>query len=83
MTDSFLVHNGLENEFAGHGIVDHTTCEYVNGDVNTNTVEGWFALLKCGVTGIFHHVREEHLDRYVDEFVFRYNRRDVKDGNRR
>lgn len=82
MTDSFPVYNGLDNEFAGHGVVDHSMGEYVNGDIHTNTVEGWFALLKRGVTGTFHHVSDEHLDRYVDEFVFRYNRRDVKDGER-
>jgi transposase-like protein len=82
VTDNFPVYNGLENEFAGHEIVDHSAGEYVNGDVHTNTVEGWFALLKRGVTGTFHHVSDEHLDRYVDEFVFRYNRRDVKDGER-
>lgn len=51
-----------------------------SGDVHTNTVEGWFALLKRGVNGTFHHVSEQHLDRYVDEFAFRYNRRDVTDG---
>lgn len=82
MTDAYQVYNGLDNEFANHGIVDHGAGEYVNGDIHTNTVEGWFALLKRGVTGTFHHVSEEHLDRYVDEFVFRYNRRDVKDGER-
>ena len=62
--------------------VDHGTGEYVRGNVHTNTVEGWFALLKRGVTGTFHHVSEEHLDRYVDEFAFRYNRRDITDGER-
>lgn len=82
MTDSFPVYNGLANEFAGHGVVDHASGEYVNGEAHTNTVEGWFALLKRGVTGTFHHVSEQHLDRYVDEFVFRYNRREVKDSER-
>ena len=78
MTDNFTVYQG----FAGHEIVDHGTGEYVRGDAHTNTVEGWFALLKRGVMGTFHHVSEEHLDRYVDEFVFRYNRREVTDGER-
>jgi transposase-like protein len=82
MTDKYTVYNGLDNEFAGHGVVDHGTGEYVNGDVHTNTVEGWFSLLKRGVMGTFHHVSEQHLDRYVDEFVFRYNRREVADGER-
>jgi len=56
--------------------------EYVNVNAHTNTLEGWFALLKRGVTGTFHHVSEQHLDRYVDEFAFRYNRRDITDAER-
>lgn len=82
MTDKYTVYNGLGEEFAGHEIVDHGKGEYVRGNAHTNTVEGWFALLKRGVTGTFHHVSEEHLDRYVDEFTFRFNRRDLTDGER-
>jgi len=82
MTDQFPIYNGLDQEFAGHEVVDHGMGEYVNGDAHTNTLEGWFALLKRGVTGTFHHVSEQHLDRYIDEFAFRYNRRDVSDGER-
>jgi transposase-like protein len=82
VTDKYTVYNGLDREFPKHETVDHGTGEYVRDDIHTNTVEGWFALLKRGVTGTFHHVSEEHLDRYVDEFTFRYNRRDVKDGER-
>jgi transposase-like protein len=82
MTDKFTVYNGLDQEFAGHEIVDHGIGEYVNGNAHTNTLEGWFALLKRGVTGTFHHVSEQHLDRYVDEFAFRYNRRKITDAER-
>ena len=82
MTDQFPIYNGLDQEFAGHEVVDHSMGEYVNGNAHTNTLEGWFALLKRGVTGTFHHVSEEHLDRYVDEFAFRYNRRDISDSER-
>lgn len=82
ITDKYTVYNGLDREFASHESVDHGIGEYVNGDVHTNTVEGWFALLKRGVTGTFHHVSEQHLDRYVDEFAFRYNNRDITDGER-
>jgi hypothetical protein len=53
--------------------------EQANMYGHTNT---WFALLKRGVTGTFHHVSEEHLDCYVDEFAFRYNRRDISDSER-
>lgn len=82
MTDQYPIYNGLDQEFAGHEVVDHGAGEYVNGNAHTNTLEGWFALLKCGVTGTFHHVSEQHLDRYVDEFAFRYNRRDISDAER-
>lgn len=82
MTDKYTVYQGLDQEFAGHGIVDHGAGEYVNGNIHTNTVEGWFALLKRGVTGTFHHVSEQHLDRYVDEFAFRYNNREITDAER-
>jgi hypothetical protein len=52
----------------------------VRGDAYTNTLEGWFSLLKRGVNGIFHYVSEQHLDRYVGEFVYRYNIHKVFDG---
>src|SRR5581483_11366360 len=82
MSDSFGAYSGLEEEFAGHEVVDHGAGEYVRGDAYTNTLEGCFALLKRGVTGTFNHVSEEHLDRYVDEFAFRYNNRKIEDGQR-
>ncbi len=49
---------------------------------HTNTLEGWFSLLKRRVVGTFHHVSEQHLDRYVDEFAFRYNHRKETDAER-
>ena len=47
-----------------------------------NTAEGYFALLKRGITGSFHHVSTKHLDRYCDEFCFRWDRRKMGDGAR-
>jgi transposase-like protein len=82
VTDEFLGYSGLDEEFAGHEVVKHSEREYVSGIAHTNTLEGWFALLKRGVVGTFHHVSEQHLDRYVNEFSFRFNRRDVTDGER-
>lgn len=82
MTDDFKAYDGLADEFPDHKVVNHGQGEYVNGNAHTNTLEGWFALLKRGVTGTFHHVSEEHLDRYVDEFAFRYNNREITDGER-
>jgi hypothetical protein len=54
----------------------------VRGDVTTNTVEGFFATLKRGINGSFHHVSKEHLHRYLAEFDFRYNNRKIDDHQR-
>jgi len=54
----------------------------VRGNAYTNTVEGFFSLLKRGINGTFHHVSRGHLGRYCDEFAFRYERRKVSDGTR-
>jgi hypothetical protein len=62
-------------EFARHEMVDHGKEEYVRGDAHTNTVEGFFSILKRGINGTFHHVSEAHLHRYLAEFDFRYNNR--------
>ncbi len=51
-------------------------------DVTTNTVEGFFGILKRGVNGVYHHVSKKHLHRYVGEFAFRYKARKVSDGDR-
>lgn len=81
MTDEATNYKMLDKKY-NREIVNHGNGEYVRGNAHVNTLESWFALLKRGVTGTFHHVSEEHLDRYVDEFAFRYNRRDVTDGER-
>ncbi len=58
-----------------HLFVIHNAGEYVNGDIYTNTIEGFWSLLKRGIVGIYHFVSKKHLQYYVDEFVFRYNTR--------
>jgi hypothetical protein len=55
--------------------VIHAQEEYVRGDAHTNTAEGYFSILKRGIYGIYQHVSEEHLHRYLAEFDFRYNQR--------
>ena len=81
-TDEFRSYRGLDKEYKSHKTVQHGSGQYVNGAVHTNTLEGWFSLLKRGVNGTFHHVSEKHLNRYIDEFVFRYNNRKVNDSIR-
>lgn len=82
MTDDFSSYRGIGRFFRSHSVVHHSDGEYSRGDVTTNTVESYFALLKRGVHGIFHHVSREHLHRYCDEFNFRWNLRKVDDGER-
>jgi transposase-like protein len=67
---------------ASHESVKHSIKEYARGDVHTNTVEGFFSLLKRGITGVYHHVGKGHVHRYVDEFAFRYDARKVTDAER-
>lgn len=72
MTDDFSAYWNMPMK---HESVNHSAKEYVRGQVHTNTVEGFFSLLKRGITGSFHHVSKGHLFRYCDEFAFRYNTR--------
>ena len=82
-TDEWRSYMGIGSEFGGgHKTVNHGRGEYVRDDANTNTVESFFALLKRGVYGVFHHVSKQHLQRYCDEFSFRWDRRSLEDGER-
>ena len=75
MTDEFRSYKGLDKEYKRHGVINHGKKQYVNGDIYTNTAEGYFSLLKRGINGIFHHVSKKHLHRYLNEFDFRWNLR--------
>lgn len=75
MTDQAGVYEKIGPDFGSHEFVNHSIKEYARGDVTTNTVESSFALLKRGLMGTFHHVGEQHLQRYVTEFDFRWNTR--------
>lgn len=82
MSDELNVYHPLSMGFRKHDMIKHSDGVYVRGDVHTNTVEGFFGLLKRGIVGSFHHVSKGHLGRYIDEFSFRYNSRGVSDGER-
>jgi len=73
-TDEWWGYNSIKKLFK-HGYVNHRTSEYVRGNVYTNTIEGFWSLLKRGIIGIYHFTSKQHLQRYVDEFAFRYNTR--------
>lgn len=72
VTDELAAYRRAAEGFeGGHATVNHGAGEYARDDVHTNTAESYFALLKRGVYGTFHHVSKEHLHRYCDEFSFR------------
>ena len=82
MTDQNHAYDSADEHVLFHHSVDHHRKEYVRGNVHVNNLEGWFSLLKRGINGTFHHVSEKHLDRYIDEFVHRYNWREMDDVQR-
>lgn len=65
-----------------HLFVKHKENEFVNGKVSTNTIEGFWGLLKRGILGIYHKISKKHLQMYIDEFVFRYNTRKISEIQR-
>ena len=82
ITDEMRSYQGTGKIFASHEVVKHSHGEYVRGSVYTNTIENFFSILKRGLTGIYQHVGAQHLKRYIGEFDFRYNNRDVTDLER-
>lgn len=82
MTDSNKSYIGLDKSFRSHETVDHTAGEYVRGIVHVNFAESYFSLLKRGILGIYHHVSAKHMQRYLEEFDFRWNTRDREDTER-
>lgn len=76
-TDEFKTYRGLAKEGYQHERINHSEKIYVSGDVHTQTIEGFWALLKGGIQGVYHSVSAKHLQDYVDEYVFRYNNREA------
>ncbi|MEO8092917.1 MAG: IS1595 family transposase, partial [bacterium] len=62
--------------FMGHHRIKHLQKVYVDGDVHTQTIEGFFGLLKNGIRGVYHSVSTTYLQSYLDEYAWRYNHRD-------
>lgn len=74
-TDESNLYPKVGAEFAAHETVKHSAGEYARDDVNTNSVEGFFGIFKRGMAGVYHHCGEQHLQRYLNEFAFRYSHR--------
>jgi transposase-like protein len=80
-TDEYFSYRSLQRIY-DHSFVKHNEGMYVDGRVHTNTIEGFWSLLKRGIFGIYHFASKKHLQKYVDEFVFKYNTRGDKDCTR-
>jgi transposase len=73
-TDDFSAYNGLDARGYIHQR-NHSEKVYVSGDTHTNTIEGFWMLIKTGISGVYHSVGKAYLQSYLDEYAFRYNRR--------
>jgi len=86
MTDEALQYKHLNRYFRDHGVVRHSAEEYgryeLGRSISTNTIEGFFSIFKRGMKGVYQHCSGAHLHRYLAEFDFRYNERDVTDSER-
>ena len=74
-TDDGLANLSLGKDFAEHKTVNHSADEYYKDGAGVQSAEAYFAILKRGVMGTFHSISEQHLQRYLDEFSFRWNNR--------
>jgi ISXO2-like transposase domain len=76
MTDESRLYQNLTRKGFKHEIVVHSNKEWVRGDVHTQGIDGFWGLVKRGVIGTFHQMSVKHLDRYIQEFSFRWNGRE-------
>ena len=81
VTDEWLGYSGLSKDF-NHVVINHRENEYVRGGFGTNNVENFCSLLKRGIYGIYDHSSPKHLNKYCDEFAFRYNARNVSTNDK-
>ena len=80
MTDETNIYRSVGKHFAGHGTTNHGQGQYVDEEIpqiHSNTVEGYFSIFKRGMKGIYQHCGEQHLQRYLAEYEFRYNNREA------
>jgi transposase-like protein/Zn ribbon nucleic-acid-binding protein len=75
MTDEYVCYQRLSKAGYSHQTVAHAAHEWTRGIVHTNTIEGFWSQLKRSIHGTFHSVSRKHLQKYVNEFAYRYNRR--------
>ena len=82
ITDELNAYNGLSKLGYGHAVVNHGAEEYANGDIFTNSIEGFWSHFRRMITGCYHDVSDEHLQQYIDEAVYRWNTRKASESER-
>lgn len=82
ITDELAAYNGLATLGYTHAIVAHSAEEYANGDIFTNSIEGFWSHFRRMITGCYHDVSDEHLQSYIDEAVYRWNTRKMSESER-
>lgn len=75
MTDEWQAYKGIADQNTRHEVVNHSKDEWVRGECHTNSVESVWSLFKRSIVGSYHQISAKHLDRYLDEFEFRFNNR--------
>ena len=83
ITDAANTYVQVGKEFPYHGVIDHRIDQYCkDGVIHTNTIEGAFSLLDRMVIGIYHYISPKHMQKYLNEFSFRYNSRTSSECSR-
>ena len=82
ITDELNAYNGLRNLGYDHAVVNHNAEEYANGDIFTNSIEGFWSHFRRMISGCYHDVSDAHLQQYIDEAVYRWNTRKASESER-
>jgi transposase-like protein len=75
ITDDWMAYRPLRHEYKDHKVINHSAGSYVDGEIHTNTIEGFFGNLKTGMRGTYKKVSRRWLQSYLDEYAWRYNQR--------
>ena len=81
VTDEWKAYSGLDKNYQ-HEILKHGELQFMKDGFHTNSVKGFWSLLKRGIFGIYHSTSSKHLSKYCDEFPYRYNTRSLSDTDR-
>lgn len=82
ITDELNAYNGLATLGYTNAFVNHSAEEYADGDIFTNSIEGFWSHFRRMITGCYHDVSDEHLQKYIDEVVYRWNTRKMSESER-